>query len=121
MVVLVESKSMPVTTALRAAAAKQAQRIFKLSGRVLSVRVSMETVARRKNDSQAAIVQYLVQVPGRVIVVRRKAKDVYQAIADAAHHAARQVKKLKERRITTKRQSKQMDGILSLDEIHLTN
>lgn len=120
MVVLVESKSMPVTTALREAAAKHAQRIFKLSGRVLSVRVSMEAVTKKKNDGQAAVVQYLVQVPGRVIVVRRKAKDIYQALSDAAHHAARQVKKMKERRLTAKRQPKLSDPMLSLDDMQLT-
>jgi ribosomal subunit interface protein len=120
MVVLVESKSMPVTTSLRAAAAKQAQKIFKLGSRVLSVRVSMETVAKKKNDGQAAVVQYLVQVPGRVIVVRRKAKDVYLALGEAAQHAARQVKKLKERRISSKRQARDEHSLLDLEDVHLS-
>lgn len=101
--VIVTSKTLQVTQALRAMASRQAQKLFRLGKKILRVRVSLESVARRKNDATATIVQYHVELPGKDIVVRRKARDMYEALVDAASSASRQVRKVKERRITFKR------------------
>jgi ribosomal subunit interface protein len=101
--VIVTSKTLQVTQALRAMAARQAQKLFRLGKKILRVRVSLEAVAKKKNDMTATIVQYHVELPGKDIVVRRKARDMYEALVDAASSAARQVRKVKERQITFKR------------------
>jgi len=101
--VIVTSKTLQVTQALKAMASRQAQKLFRLGKKILRVRVSLEAVARRKNDMTAAIVQYHVELPGKDIVVRRKARDMYEALVDAASSAARQVRKAKERQIVFKR------------------
>ncbi len=102
--VLVESKTIPVTDALRALAVKQARRISRLGARVLRIRVIFETIGKKRNDAQATMVQFLVELPGRDVVVRRRARDLYQALIDAAHHTARQVRRAKEKRINLRRQ-----------------
>ncbi len=101
--VIVTSKTLQVTQALKAAAVKQARKLLKFGKRILRVRVSLEAVAKKKSSMQAALVQYQVELPGKDVVVRRQAQDMYEALVDAASSAARQVRKAKERRITFKR------------------
>ncbi len=101
--VIVTSKTLQVTQALRSMAIRQAQKLYRLGKRILRVRVSLEAVARKKNDSTATVVQYHVELPGKDVVVRRRARDMYEALVDAASSAARQVQKVKERRLTFKR------------------
>lgn len=101
--VIITSKTLQVTQALRAAAVRQAEKLFRFGKKILKVRVSLEVVNRKKNDLQATIVQYQVDLPGRRIVVRRKARDMYEALVDAASSAARQVRKTKEKRLFFKR------------------
>lgn len=101
--VIVTSKTLQVTQALRAAAIRQAEKLFRFGKKVLKVRVSLELVTRKRNDLQATIVQYQVELPGRQIIVRRKARDMYEALVDAASSAARQVRKAKERQMYFKR------------------
>lgn len=101
--VIVTSKTLQITQALKAAAIRQARKLLRFGHRILRVRVSLEAVAKKKRNFQAAIVQYQVELPGRDVIVRRQAKDMYEALVDAASSAARQVRKVKERRMTFKR------------------
>lgn len=101
--VIVTSKTLYVTQALRAMATRQAQKLYRLGKRILRVRVSLEAVVRKKNDTQATVVQYHVELPGKDVVVRRKARDMYEALVDAASSAARQVRKAKEKQVSFKK------------------
>jgi len=103
MVVIVESKTIIITEAIRALATRQARKLFHFGHRISRVKVSLEAITRKKNDTQAAVAQYVIELPGKDIVVRRRAKDLYLAITEAANHAARSVRKLKEKRLTQKR------------------
>ncbi|PIR59236.1 MAG: ribosomal subunit interface protein [Candidatus Pacebacteria bacterium CG10_big_fil_rev_8_21_14_0_10_56_10] len=102
--IIVQSKTVRVTQALRAFVRKQALKMLKHQ-RVIGVRVYLETVAKRSNDPQGTTVKYQVEVPGKDIVVKRQAADLYQAIASATRRALRQVRKAKEKRITTGRRT----------------
>lgn len=101
--VIVTSKTLQVTQALRAAAIRQAEKLMRFGKKILRVRVTLEKVAKKKNDTQAAIVQYHVELPGRDVIVRRQARDMYEALVDAASRAARQVRKVKEQQVYFKR------------------
>lgn len=101
--VIITSKTLHVTQALRAAAVRQAEKLFRFGKKVMKVRVSLELVTRKKGNSQTAVVQYQVELPGKLIVVRRKAHDMYEALVDAASSAARQVRKVKEKQLFFKR------------------
>jgi len=101
--VIVTSKTLQITQALKAAAVRQATKLFRFGHRILRVRVSLEAVAKKKSNITAAVVQYRVELPGRDVIVRRQAQDMYEALVDAASSAARQVRKVKERRMTFKR------------------
>lgn len=104
MVVLIESKTIIITEALRAMATRQARKLFHFGASITKVRITLDTIARKKNDSQAAVVQYSVELPGKDVVVRRRAKDIYLAITEAAAHAARSVRKMKEKKLSIRRQ-----------------
>jgi ribosomal subunit interface protein len=101
--IIVESKTIPVTAALRALAVKQARRLVRLGGRILRVRIHLDAITKKKNDTQSSVVQFQVELPGKDIIVRRHARDLYLALVEAAHQASRQVRKAKERRLTLKR------------------
>lgn len=105
MTVIVQGKSMAVTQALRNFAARQAQKISKLTDKASQVTVYLEKISSRKsNDPQSTEVRYHVQLPGKDVVVKARAVDMYDAIVDATDRVVRQVRKLKEKRLTSARQ-----------------
>lgn len=106
MTVIVQAKSLPVTQALRTFVQEQASKITKFSGKVSQITVYLEKASLRKsNDPLIASVKYHVKMPGKDIIVRRRAADMYDAIVDATDRVSRQVRKLKERRLTLKRKA----------------
>lgn len=106
MTVIVESKQMKVTSGLRAHVEAQAQKLLKLSKNVTGIRVHLETVRKKSNDTLANIVTYVVELPGKDVIVKKRAVDMYQAIIQASEGAARQVRKRYERRRDLRRQAK---------------
>lgn len=103
MTVIVESKRMKVTNGLRSHVESQARKISKLSKRVNTIRVYLETVHKKSNDQLANVVTYVVEIPGKNVIVRKSARDMYQAVASATEGAARQLRKRYEKRRTRKR------------------
>jgi len=97
--VIVQSKTMTVTQALRDFSAKQAKKFSRSGRKIEQVVVFLEIVKKKKNDMQAATAQFLIAVPGKDIVVRQRAKDMYQAITSAADRALQQLHKAKEKQL----------------------
>ncbi len=98
MTVIVHSKTMKLTRAIRAAVAHQVERIRRRFPQISQVRVFLEKIARKKNDALASQAEFLVSLPGKDVVVTKSAPDLYQAIHDGARTTLLQVQKLKERR-----------------------
>lgn len=96
--VIVQSKTFAITEALRAFVEKHLTRLLRKGSRISQVVVYLEAVPKKKNDLSATSAKIYIDLPGRNIVVQEKAQDLYLAIVQAAHSAARQVRKLKERR-----------------------
>jgi len=114
MTVLVQAKSIPVTKALRAFVQQQAAKVARLTDRVSQITVYLEKTSKRKsNDPRATSVRYHIKLPGKDVVVRRKAVDMYDAIVDATDRATRQVRKLKEKRLQKRTQGRP-DSVKSL-------
>lgn len=101
--VSVQSKTLEVTEALRSFCEKQAGKVSRFSQKISSVSIYIENIAKKKNDPAAASVKYAVNIPGQVLVVKRRATDMYEAIVDATNGIMRQVRKEKEKRIDKKR------------------
>ncbi len=101
--VSVQSKTLEITEALRSFCERQANKVSRFSQKISSVNIYIENVAKKKNDPEAASVQYSVNLPGQVLVVKRRATDLYEAIVDATNGIMRQVRKEKEKRIDKKR------------------
>ncbi len=97
--VIVQSKTMVITDAIRNFVTRQSEKLTHRSQRIGHVTFFLEMIQRKKNDVQAASAKVLVHMPGKDIVVQEHAKDLYIAIAEAARAAARQVRKMKERRL----------------------
>jgi len=75
----------------------------KLGQRISKVQVSLEQrVAKSKRD-QNALVKYVVDLPGKTLVIKSKAADMYEAIVDATNKVIRRTRKFKEKRLTKQR------------------
>ncbi|NCN24077.1 MAG: ribosomal subunit interface protein [Candidatus Pacebacteria bacterium CG10_big_fil_rev_8_21_14_0_10_42_12] len=103
MQVIVESKNLEVTKAIREFAEKQARKLSKLSGRITRIRLFLETIPKKRNDPHANTVTYEVEVPGKNVVITSKAVDMYEAIVAATNTAARRMRKQFEKKITKRR------------------
>lgn len=96
--IIVQSKTFAVTEALRAFVEKHITRLFRKKSRISQVIVYLESIPKKKNDLFSTCAKIYIDMPGKNIVVQEKAADLYLAIAEAAHSAARQLRKFKERR-----------------------
>ncbi|MBP7700731.1 HPF/RaiA family ribosome-associated protein [Candidatus Woesebacteria bacterium] len=103
MTVLVESKKMKVTQAIRLFAQKQASKVSKLGKSVLGIRIHLEKISKKKMDKNSNIVTYFLDVPGKNIVVKSKSTNMYDAIVEATTSAVRKLRKVNEKRKTIKR------------------
>jgi ribosomal subunit interface protein len=103
--ILVESKTLEVTQPLREFTKEQASKLNKLGQRISKVQVSLEQrVAKSKRDRNA-LVKYVVNVPGKTLVTKCKAADMYNAIIDATDKVIRQTRKFKEKRLTKRKRN----------------
>ncbi|GIK83464.1 MAG: hypothetical protein BroJett025_00860 [Patescibacteria group bacterium] len=105
MTVIVESKKMKLTQAIRIFAENQAEKLKKLEKGVSQVRIYLESVAHKKSDTYSNIVTYCVSIPGKNLVVKKHAVDMYTAIVDATEGAVRKLRKANEKRMTMKRKA----------------
>jgi ribosomal subunit interface protein len=96
--VIVQSKTFIVTEAIRAFVTKHLGRAFRRRGRISQIFVFLENIPKKKNDLFSASAKIYVDMPGKNVVAQEKAEDMYVAITQAAHTAARQIRKLKEKR-----------------------
>lgn len=104
MKVLIQSKTLEVSAALRDFVERHANRISNHKHRVNSITVFLENITRKKNDQNGALARLTIDVPGKKgVVVERRATDLYAAIVDACERAMRYVRKLKEKRLATQR------------------
>lgn len=101
--ILVASKTFEVTQALREFAQQQAQKLVKLKQRISKVQIHLEQRAAKSKRDRNALVKYVVSLPGKTVVIRTKAADMYEAIADATDKVFRQTRKFKEKRLTKQR------------------
>jgi len=101
--ILVASKTLEITQPLRNFTKQQASKLNKLGQRISKVQVSLEQrVAKSKRD-QNALVKYVVDLPGKTLVIKSKAADMYEAIVDATNKVIRRTRKFKEKRLTKQR------------------
>lgn len=106
MTVIVESKKMKVTQAIRVFAEQQAEKLKKLEKGVSQVRIYIEKVANKKSDTFSNLVTYHIAIPGKDIIVKKHATDMYAAIVDATEGAVRKLRKVSEKRMTMKRKAR---------------
>jgi len=102
--ILIASKTLEITKAMRDFANEQALKLNKFGQRISKVQVFLEQrVAKSKRDRNA-LVKYVVSLPGKTLVIKCKAADMYDAIIDATNKVMRQTRKFKEKRLTKQRQ-----------------
>lgn len=97
MKVIVQSKTLEITKALRAFAQEQAERLFGKGHRINSVSVFLESMRQKNKSEHAMSVKFCIEVPGKTIVVKRLAPDMYEAIIETSKRAKRYLRKRKER------------------------
>jgi ribosomal subunit interface protein len=102
--VIVQSKTLAISDGLRQCIDRQSRKLNKLGIKIDKVRIFLENLAKKKNDTKSAQVTYAVALPGKKeVVVMRRAADMYEAIVDATNRVMRQVREEKEKRIAIHR------------------
>ncbi len=97
MTVIVGSKNFNVTAAIRQFIEDHAGKLFKVHHKISKVRVHLESVERKQNDPTANQATIEVEVPGKDVVVTKRAVDMYTAIGQAIKIALRDLRKKGER------------------------
>ncbi len=97
--VIVQSKTMVITEAMRSFALRQANKFLRRGRKIVNITVFLELIKKKKNDTHAATAKFLIGIPGKNIVVQERARDVYEAITQAARSSVRQLGKFKEKRV----------------------
>ena len=97
--VLVQSSSIDITEALRRFIDEQVQRICRKSHQISKICVFLDVIGRKKNDPKSSQAKFLIMVPGKDIVVKRTATNLYDAIVDVSRRAARQLGKAQKTRL----------------------
>lgn len=105
--VLVASKTLEITQALREFAYEQTQKLDKLNQRISQIKIFLDQQARKTKRSRNALVKLVISLPGKTVVIRHKAHDMYEALVEATDKTVRQVRKLKEKRLA---QQRRQDG-----------
>lgn len=103
MKILVAAKQLEVTQAMRLAIQNQAEKLMRLHKKITQVRVFLEKIPKKNNDPHANAVTIEVHVPGKNVVVKKTAVDMYLAVNQAVNSALRQLRKQYEKRETLKR------------------
>ena len=104
MKVLVDAKNFVVTKGLRQFVKAQADKLSKVAGKVLDVRVYLESVEKKTNDPKAKKVIYQIKVPGKNLVIRKKGVEMYETITSTTKAALRKLRKQTEKIRTLRRQ-----------------
>ena len=103
MQVIVESKNVEVTSAMRAHAKKQAQKLNKVYKKINLARFFLDNLKKKQNDPKANKVTLKVEIPGKDVVVKEHAVDMYEAINLAVDSALRHLRKKLEKDRTISR------------------
>ncbi len=103
--VIIQSKTLEVTQALRNYVQKQVKKLARRGKKIEKVTVVLDSVKKKKNDSSAKTVQFHIELPGKNLTVRKQAHDMYVAIVDAAESTARSLRKKKEKQVDRKRKA----------------
>ncbi len=100
--VIVQSKTMVVTQAIRNFVVQHTRKLFRRGQNIGNITVFLENIKHKKNDMQAASAKILVDLPGKNIMVQERAKDLYLAINQASKSTMRKMRKMKEKRQTSR-------------------
>ncbi len=112
--ILVHSKTMQVTDALRAYVTKQVRKLGKFSMKVEAVNVFLETVKTSAGTEQEALAKIRVMIPGKDIMTKSKAHDLYLAVSQAIQDACTSMRRRKEKWMDKReRKIHQRSGVLS--------
>lgn len=101
--VIVQSKSVAVTEALRRYIRRQLSLLTRHSQRISSVTVILETIKGGKDPERAMKVKICIHLPKAPFCVEREGHDLYQVVVDASHRAARYLRKTKEKHLESRR------------------
>lgn len=105
MKIFVYGKDLEITSAIREFANQQIiKKLSKLGSKVQAVRLYLENIGRKDNDPQSATAKCQVEIPGKNLLIRSKAHDLYLAISSVAEGASRRLRKTKEKKVDQKKQ-----------------
>jgi ribosomal subunit interface protein len=110
--VIVQTKSLKVTRALREFIQRQSHKLEKLRDlNVSKITVYLEQDTRKSNKNKKVSVKYNIELPGKDLWVEIDGYDFYDAIVDATNAALRKMRQKKEKETNYRRLSRNQIGI----------
>lgn len=103
MQVQIASKTLEITQALRQFTNDQAEKLLRFNQKIFKVRISLDQQAKGTKRDRNALVKYVVSIPGKTVVIKHKAHDMYDAIVESTDKVMRQLRKTKEKRLQKSR------------------
>lgn len=101
--VLIASKTLKITQAMRDFAQEQAEKLERLQQRVSKIRIVMEKMVPGSKREEDVVIKIVVGLPGKTIVIKHTAHDMYEGLVEAADKVMRQARKFKEKRLDQQR------------------
>lgn len=106
--VIVQTKSLKVTRALREFIQRQGNKLNKLRDlKISKVTVYLEQDTKKPSDSKKVSVKYNIEIPGKDLWVEINGYDFYDAIVDATNAALRKMRQAKEKKTDYRRLSRE--------------
>ncbi len=103
MKIFVQAKDIKITQGIKNFVEDAVVRnVARLGKKVMSVKVYLENVTRKKNDPHGAKAKVEIDMPGEKIVVEGKSFEPYQAITKAIKVGTRRLRKIKEKKESQK-------------------
>ena len=96
--VIVHSKTIKLTGAIREFCQDQVSKLFGKGSRISQITFLLEDISRKKNHKRRATAKVKIAIPGKDVVIKRQAHDLYKAIVDVTSRASRKLRKTKEKR-----------------------
>lgn len=96
--IIVQSKTIKLTKAIQAFCRDQSQKLFGKGSRISQITIFLEDISRKKSSNKRASAKLHIAIPGKDVVIRRQAHDLYKAVMDATDRAGRMLRKAKEKK-----------------------
>jgi len=103
MLINIKATNLELTSTLHAYVEEKVRMLAKYYDRIIEVRVEVDLTSHHHQKGEIFRAEFNVRVPGKLLRVEKRARDLYKAIDKVKDHMALELKKYKEKTRDKKR------------------